>query len=460
MAQTNFQKLVDKLIDGRDLSVNNFNGSYDSDKVNFPTDSESDKTNFSRRADILWEELLSHIHNGIYNRDQEKGNHYGVRENDFLKNKESLIEFINSRADLDNKLVKDGKLISFFDLYMNDREAGKHWNESVAELVDYYYNLFYLETYDDDKIDGSKTPYSNIKNADAGFSFHLAPFVKPDKNWDPIEGSEESDTYENVRAEDKILRVLKDMSHLQFTVDQHLNDEDQEKINQYLRLLMPEYQREVQIEDLDRNFWVIGQALTALFAFLFDDTAVYPELLSALLDEIIQLWENVFFLWLGMSIISEKEPYEDIKVLFLPVSNFLLSGDNDEIFIDRVKFDDFVSSDFSQITKLYVPKEDETEEATRIATIKMNTKKCLVEIWNKNLTYLKNKYDNCSLVIIPELREKNYVSNCYSKVAYPGIIFYDDSLKNPAHWVKFAPFERPIVINMEEQKLYYDDIQE
>lgn len=69
---------------------------------------------------------------------------------------------------------------------------------------------------------------------------------------------------------------------------------------------MPEYKRDVEIEDLNRNFWVIGQALSLLYAYIFDENSPLPKLLSGILDEITQLWENMFYLWLTTSMLTEK----------------------------------------------------------------------------------------------------------------------------------------------------------
>jgi hypothetical protein len=33
---------------------------------------------------------------------------------------------------------------------------------------------------------------------------------------------------------------------------------DADKLKRYLNLLMPRYSRRVEVEDLDKNFWVIG----------------------------------------------------------------------------------------------------------------------------------------------------------------------------------------------------------
>lgn len=53
------------------------------------------------------------------------------------------------------------------------------------------------------------------------------------------------------------------------------------KINYYLNLLMPQYKRRVEVEDLNENFWVIGQVLDSVVGTLFGE--------NCLLDTIIAL---------------------------------------------------------------------------------------------------------------------------------------------------------------------------
>jgi hypothetical protein len=67
---------------------------------------------------------------------------------------------------------------------------------------------------------------------------------------------------------------------------------------------MPEYERTVEIEDLNRNFWVIGQVLTGVLSFLFDEDSPINDLFNGMLDELAQLWENLLYLWVAFALIS------------------------------------------------------------------------------------------------------------------------------------------------------------
>jgi len=53
----------------------------------------------------------------------------------------------------------------------------------------------------------------------------------------------------------------------------------------FLRLIMPKYLRRVEVEDLDRNFWVIAQSLAILGDYMFDKNSPLNDIIKRLLDE-------------------------------------------------------------------------------------------------------------------------------------------------------------------------------
>jgi len=85
--------------------------------------------------------------------------------------------------------------------------------------------------------EGEKYTFKVVKN----------PWVIP---WYNIDG----ETYRRVRGDDKKLSALTDLSKLDFT---RLR-KDPSSSNRWIRLIMPQYKRRVEVEDLNRNFWVIG----------------------------------------------------------------------------------------------------------------------------------------------------------------------------------------------------------
>lgn len=97
----------------------------------------------------------------------------------------NLDKIINLNPDIDSSAAFE----SWFD-------TSNYWNESVKNLWNSWIDR--IPSDPDDK----KRDIGNIVNSDAGFDFSREPYVKPDLNID-------SQTYENVRGDDKIESVLK-----------------------------------------------------------------------------------------------------------------------------------------------------------------------------------------------------------------------------------------------------------
>jgi len=115
------------------------------------------------------------------------------------------------------------------------------WNESVSSLLSYV--LLNFDNSIGDREIVSNIKVSDIKNANAGNSFNGENWVQP---WKNIDGN----TYSDVRSTDKIESVLNNSTDLQFTRTAG--------VDKWLRLIMPKYTRAVEVEDLNRNFWVIA----------------------------------------------------------------------------------------------------------------------------------------------------------------------------------------------------------
>jgi len=62
---------------------------------------------------------------------------------------------------------------------------------------------------------------------------------------------------------------------------------------------MPKYTRRVEIEDLNRDFWVIGEAISEISGFLFDDESPLAKMFKGITSELTQIWENLIYLWSG-----------------------------------------------------------------------------------------------------------------------------------------------------------------
>lgn len=159
-----------------------------------------------------------------------------------------------------------------------------YWNESVKQLankIDNYYEMDNFKTEENGEI--KITGDINGKRRDAGYSFSNSPYVNPNQN---IYGN----TYEESRT-DEIKSVLQNKDFLDYTVDSKNKRPQDLSIT---RLLMPQYARRVEIEDLNRNFWVIGQNLSAINTTISN---LNDEVLQGLLSEIAELWQNVYRLW-------------------------------------------------------------------------------------------------------------------------------------------------------------------
>lgn len=330
------------------VNVENFNG-----------DSLGD---FYENQDVFWDGLLQYLHNEN-TKDIFKDTGYGIKESMFpTVGADSIIEYINKNADL---------IETFLDSCLNGQQ--QHWNPSFQRILNIY-KEFYI---DRGVIDSTNISVEDIIKANAGNSFkNDAPWVIPYTN---IDGK----NYDQVRSNDKIERILSDDDFLQFT---------QRNFKKYIRLLMPEYERTVQIEDLDRNFWVIGQVLTGILSFLFSKDSPLNQLIDGMLDELAQLWENLLYLWIGFAVISQELKYKDIRKIVVPM-------DTNSLY-PYVKFDDFIR---------------DTAETT----------KNLQVLWDERLSRLAKMFNESTLIIIPEIRCLNYVDNYYAESYYPGVIVYN-----------------------------------
>lgn len=374
----------------------------------------------------LWKELLDFM--------KEEGGsdnlgHYPIFQSDFKA--DTLFKYINATADMDSneapagtydfkKILDNLKSIVNPDGTANTGSGNNPWNESLTNSLTYF--LRYIDpeyvadyekshglayTTDKDKETGRPLDVVNtngsipvkdaelkggfriddVKNANAGNSFSktsVRPWVRPNYNVD-------GETYDKVRGIDKILKVLASHKEMQFTRTQN-QTEAESVVNKYIRLLMPKYLRRVEVEDLNRNFWVIGQVIAAISAYLFDEDSPIVKTFKNILNELIQLWENVLYLWATAMLLSQKPYYTKVhtEVVYVPNDSYR----------DYSKFDNF--------------------QNTKLTT--------LADIWTKRLSYLKDSYPECHLCILPVVRDNNYRHNYYGKETWPGVILYNRNL--------------------------------
>lgn len=252
-------------------------------KVTAENFSGKDLKQFIDHQDVFWDGLVQFMQN-----EDVKMGKYGLKQADFLneENAASVVEFINDHADLIENFLDD----------CLERKT-EHWNKSFDKLIETFNDM----VVEDKQIGESIFTINDITAANAGNSFSGGEWVKP---WQNINGYD----YAEVRGNDKSTEALNNPEFLQFT---------HRIFDKFIRLLMPEYKRVVQVEDLNRNFWVIGQILAAILEFLFNDDNPYKDVFDGILDEIAQLWENLLYLWIGFIAISQKKQVEDVQFIVM-----------------------------------------------------------------------------------------------------------------------------------------------
>ena len=268
-------------------------------------------------------------------------------------------------------------------LYKNLSQS--YWNDSMRQTINKLNNIQNSLQNEKDKIDDTNVTIADLKKANAGYIFFESLFSSdPIRETDWVRPNRDmyNYTYGAVRNEaqvtgDAVLSVLRHIIGLQFT---HTQDQvfDWSDINKWIRLLMPKNSRRVEIEDLNRNFWVIAQVIAAISGFLFDDDDSLDNLLKMILDEAFQLWDNILWLWIIMlmSIAQDNLVHVELVPYYDGNLNSLRSYER--------HFDNFY----------------------------LNSQQ-------KTLENIENKYPNRNLAILLLRRKENYMYNYYKGEEYP-----------------------------------------
>lgn len=278
-------------------------------------------------------------------------------------------------------------------------ESGNQfWNESICQLASDFDGSFG----DNATLYGS-VKVGDLKNADAGNSFRWE--CSDDTTWVIPWENKSGTSYQQARDPDAIRAVIEYSDNLDFT---------NEKGN-WIRLLMPRYLRYVEVEDLNRNFWVISEVLTGICEFIFGNKL--KPLLDSILNELIQLWQNTQYLWAMYAVLSQEPFYKDVHCEVVPVPVDDLRN--------YVKFDDFDNSSRTGLSAL--------------------------QYAQGQLRYLFSQYSESNLCIVPYFRMNNYSHNYYYSEYYPGVILYDRNL-NRTYLYYFADTN-----NISINPLLYED---
>lgn len=255
------------------------------------------------------------------------------------------------------------------------------------------------------------------------------PWVIPWYNMDGV-------TYRTIRGEDIKKSVMKWGSNEQedygkyFLDFTHKHNTSSDYYN-WARLLMPQSKRRVEVEDLNRNFWVIGQTIAAITAYLLDPNGPYSLMIGGLLNEIMQIWENILMMWGEIAMQAESSP--DIAVEFVYVDGSDLVR-QDELYYDNIEAIINDAEDYIEIAEksgdnVYVgPDRYPYMTNGKIRHLKKNI--ALERAVAKQLQqYHRKKYAEQSAVLIPLLRLNNYEENHYSRLICLGYYKYQKNYK-------------------------------
>lgn len=103
-------------------------------------------------------------------------------------------------------------------------------------------------------------------------------------------------TYDEEIGQTNVVGVFMDDTTTSF-LDQEQLIKIVTSYNKWIRLLMPTYLRNVEVEDLNRNFWVIGQVLDLILYYLDDPNGVLGRTFKDMANELEEMWNNVEYLW-------------------------------------------------------------------------------------------------------------------------------------------------------------------
>lgn len=366
-------------------------------KVTAENFSGKDLKQFIDHQDVFWDGLVQFMQN-----EDVKMGKYGLKQADFLneENAASVVEFINDHADLIENFLDD----------CLERKT-EHWNKSFDKLIETFNDM----VVEDKQIGESIFTINDITAANAGNSFRGGEWVKPWNNIDDV-------SYAQIRGNDKNREILDNPEFLQFT---------HRIFDKFIRLLMPKYDRTLAVEDLNRNFWVIGQVLAAILEFLFNDDNPYKDVFDGILDEIAQLWENLLYLWIGFIAISQKKQVEDVQFIVM-----------------RAPIDDIRNFEKRDGAMLSTGSIDSFQQTSNL----LNTFKSKID-------FLKDIYTNSTIVVLLEIPTYNegfndwHFANCY------GLYVYNRRVNNVGNFLTVMYTAKDFAVDTPEPEWQYYPIQ-
>lgn len=309
----------------------------------------------------------------------------------------SVLKEISEKTD-----EKENNQTKFFYNQSENLKEIQRLIDKLQDFTDFSFSKQFLSPWNKDQINTS----------DAGYDFSsTSNLVKPnynieEKKYDQIRNSDNSGNYYRDLYERNALGFLEnavvnppdrkdtEMNYsalkLQFTKARYALS----KGNFGTRLIMPMTTRHVVIEDLNRNFWVIAQCLSALCKFLFDENSLIPDIFNNLLNEISKLWNSMLTLWMMIQYLSNQY-ITSVQVIVMPLP------ENDW--------------NHNQMNNKNKSQEEYIDKNVFLNRIK----------------YLKDKYCYSHLIVLPYMFRQNYYKNYYSDIIYPYLFMYD---RNKDKW--------------------------
>lgn len=397
----------------------------------------------------FWEELLALLQseeNPLKWNASDKGGSENIEDEDIR----TMFGFITQNADLKHAAnIEPDAEILFSALYEEIKslvdevpEEFGFWNESVQRLINFIITRL---NHDDNTVilpieDDHSITIGTLKDADAGNNF---PQPSEEDKWVIPWWNIDNESYDDVRKKDEVLEILKNDKKMQYT---------HSKLADWIRLLMPQYGRRVEVEDIDRNFWVIAQVIAAISNYLLGEDAPIPKTLEGLTREITEIWENIPYLWLQIAMMSQ-EGHKEIKVIHTSV---LPRANEHGRKYDNIGEENDNYCTWSRDNDGYIIINNlETEQGT----------KQLYDEVISRIDYLREQYSGYNLCVIPYIRLNNYKHNYYSMEYYPGIFFYEYvNRDNESHGWRVLPLQNrvraaeqkqgPIIVSLQCEKEY------
>lgn len=204
-----------------------------------------------------------------------------------------------------------GSIDEYFDKIFSQKIASNEVSSLPSELINYKpgYNTDYPDRIIAN-IEGESYFYSKQDNTD---NYYLFIYQDNDEHntldyyknlfSNKLTIIENYESGNAVGAASSILKLIKDEGNGNpyITIEQLADNFGFYKTQSFLNLLMPQYKRRVEIEDLDENFWVIGQVLDAVVNSIFGKGNIIDIILN-LIDRLndIDLQINIINKMIGL----------------------------------------------------------------------------------------------------------------------------------------------------------------